>query len=148
MWSYAGDPRGIVADLMSAIAEQTNDDGTLPESLCAAASSVIGAAMMYEVYLRADVEAPNPAEHDITQLFAASQAIRHAAYDHGDSLALAIIGNPEDPNTLTESVEALEEWVLSNLAASFAEVIELAEYASEFDAWELAASTPDDNDAA
>jgi hypothetical protein len=138
MWSYAGDPRGLMADLMAAVAESQSEDGRIPEAICRPASAVLGAAMLYDVWLRVGDDGQGT-EYDYSESMAACQILEHAAYDHGDALALSIVGS----ESLAVAVERIESWVLANLADAFAEVIELAEYASEFDAWDLAASTPD-----
>lgn len=136
MWDYAGDPRGLVADIMTAFAESVPMGEALPESVCGSASAVMGAAMLWEVYQRVTAAGVVTA-YDYDETTAGAQIIEHAAYDHGDTFALAIRGEygSQGPS-FADSIERIEAWVTDNLSTQLAEVIDLFDHSADFAQWE------------
>lgn len=133
MFDYASDPRGLVADLLSALSEAGYGDGEgahrLPADVCRPFSGTVGAAMLYEVWQRVS-ESGEVTGYDYEETMVAAQTIVHAA-DHGDSLAQALVGLQ-----FPEVIQAIEDWVLGQLAEDMSNVVELFAHAGDFDAWE------------
>jgi hypothetical protein len=140
MFDYASDPRGLMADILSALSEAGYEHGdALPEALCGAVSATMGAACLYEIHLRA-IATPDGTvtAHDYAELSMAVETISHAGYEHGDSLAVAIIGAP----TFADAVERVEAWVLDNMTADLDNVVELFASEDDFAEWESETSEP------
>lgn len=141
MFDYANDPRGLMADLMSALSEAGYDNGSgigaeVPDDLCTRLTSVIGAAMFYEVWQRHQSGADMTA-YDVEEAQVAAHTITHAA-ERGDSLARAIYGLQ-----FFDIITAIEDWVLGNLADSMADASDLLVFAGDFAAWESDDDGPD-----
>lgn len=139
MFDYSTDPRGLIADLLSAVSEAGYPEGTaIPESLCGPLSATVGAAMLYEVYQRVTATGGEVTAYDYAETQTGAQTLMHAAYDHGDAFAQSLIGAQ-----FPEVIDRIEAWVLDNLTADLDNVVELFASVEDFDAWEAETSEPE-----
>jgi hypothetical protein len=141
MFDYANDPRGLIADILSALSEAGYNagDGTgeaVPDELCGAVSATLGAAALYDVYQRVTAVGIVTA-YDYGETQMAADTIMHAAYEHGDQLAISLVGG-----TFPEVLERIESWVLDNMTADLDNVVELFASVDDFAEWESETSEP------
>jgi hypothetical protein len=141
MFDYAGDPRGLIADILSALSEAGYNagDGTgeaVPDELCGAVSATLGAAALYDVHLRVSAVGIVTA-YDYGETQMAAETIMHAAHEHGDPLAIYLVGG-----TFPEVLERIESWVLDNMTADLDNVVALFASEPDFAEWESETSEP------